>query len=143
MTLLKLAAGLSAQAGPSSLSLSLGELVSAQAELNSAVSTELSAAIEAIRGGPIDLASVTLTVRLSDIRSRPARPLSRWSLHLSRALVTSDCDAVLFTGWPARLPVVKDLLLDVMPWRPDRIIALDDHAVAGLVPDECRRPQRS
>jgi hypothetical protein len=134
LTLLQMAAGLSPQVGPQVLTVTFGELLAAQGGLNASLSDELSVALEAIRATPLDLAAVALSVRLSDVAAAARTALEPMITSLARALVTSDCDAILLTGWAARLPLVKDLLLEHMPWRPDRIIPLNDHAWQAWYP---------
>lgn len=51
-----------------------------------------------------------------------------------RAIRALDCDIVLISGWLSRLPVFKEILLDGMPIRPDRIIAMHEYRMGEWFP---------
>ncbi len=88
-----------------------------------------------------NLARVEIRVRLDDVLAEAKAALAPMVARLSRALVASDCDVVLLTGWAARLAPVRDLLLEAMPWRPDRIVDLEQRAWHDWYPmaDDARR----
>jgi hypothetical protein len=134
LSLLQMATGLPSNALNQTVSLSLGDLVAMQGPQNASVSRELSVATEAIRATPVDLALVRLVVRLADVVAMARIIFEPMISSLARALVASDCDAVLLTGWAARLSVVRALLIEQMPWRPDRIIVLANHTWQSWYP---------
>jgi hypothetical protein len=45
-----------------------------------------------------------------------------------------DCDVLLLTGRPSRMPAVRDIVLANLPLTPDRIIAMDRYEVGGWYP---------
>lgn len=53
---------------------------------------------------------------------------------LSEVVHSLDCDVVLISGRPSRLPVVLDLLLSRLPVRPDRIIPMHQYKVGRWYP---------
>ena len=52
-----------------------------------------------------------------------------------RAIRALDCDVVLLSGWLSRLPVLKEVLLEGMPIRPDRIIAMHEYRMGAWYPN--------
>ena len=138
--------GLTADASPTNatarLSMSLADLcVRANGDPNQHVADDFNAAA-AEQGAPgLALGHVVIPVRLADVAGTAKSALAPMVARLSRALVASDCDVVLLTGWASRLGCVRDLLLEAMPWRPDRIVTLSDRAWLDWypMPDEARR----
>jgi hypothetical protein len=124
IALLQLATGLTAHTAPAPLALSLRDLAHHSATPNPHVAAELAELARGAGAGHFSLDEVRLTLRLNQISASASAALAPMIGNLSRAIVASDCDVVLLTGWAGRLRVVKDLLLEAMPWRPDRIIAL-------------------
>ncbi len=53
---------------------------------------------------------------------------------LSEVVHALDCDVLLISGRPSRLPVVLDLLLSRVPTRPDRIIPMHQYRVGKWYP---------
>lgn len=53
---------------------------------------------------------------------------------LSEVVHALDCDVVLLSGRPSRLPIVFDLLLSRLPTRPDRIIPMNQYRVGKWYP---------
>lgn len=53
---------------------------------------------------------------------------------LAEVIHSLDCDIVLLSGRPSRLPIVLDLLLSRMPVRPDRIIPMHQYRVGKWYP---------
>ena len=51
-----------------------------------------------------------------------------------RAIRNLDCDVVLLSGWLSRLPVVKEMFLEGMPIRPDRILAMHEYRMGDWFP---------
>ena len=124
------------------LSLSLNHLAArASGTPNPNVAMDFDAAAAAQGAHDLRLADVVVAVRLMDVMAIAKTALAPMVARLSRALVASDCDVVLLTGWASRLPVVRDLLLEAMPWRPDRFVTLSDRAWLDWYPmsDEARQ----
>jgi hypothetical protein len=126
IALLKVSAGLSANASPVAVVITLRDLALRDGDFNIHAAKELALAAETAGAVGFDLGSVALTQRPTQIAAAAREALAPMIANLSRAIVASDCDVVLLTGWAGRLRAVKDLLLEVMPWRPDRIIALHE-----------------
>ncbi len=53
---------------------------------------------------------------------------------LAEVVHALDCDVVLISGRPSRLPIVVDLLLSRLPVRPDRIIPMHQYRVGKWYP---------
>jgi hypothetical protein len=68
---------------------------------------------------------------LAETIGRVLSPVLESAIKLVQAL---DCDIVLLSGWPARLPVVLDTLVQGLPTRPSRIVAMHDYRVADWYP---------
>lgn len=52
----------------------------------------------------------------------------------AHAMRNLDCDVVLLSGWLSRMPVVKEMFLDGMPIRPDRIIPMHEYRMGDWFP---------
>ena len=50
-----------------------------------------------------------------------------------------DCDALLLSGRPSKMPVVRDLVLTHLPVSPDRVITMHDYHAGSWYP-LCRQP---
>lgn len=53
---------------------------------------------------------------------------------LSEVVNDLDCDLLLLSGRPSRLPVVRELLLSHLPLSPDRIVSMSDYKVGSWYP---------
>ena len=53
---------------------------------------------------------------------------------LAEAIHALDCDIVLVTGRPSRLPTIGDMLVELMPVTPDRLIAMHRYRVGTWYP---------
>ena len=53
---------------------------------------------------------------------------------LCEVVYALDCDALLLSGRPSRLPAVQDAILALMPVRPDRIIGMHHYRVGNWYP---------
>ncbi len=125
----------------------LDGLVARQAAgMNRDAAQDFSRAVVQVRaadGTVFDIGAVEIHVRVSDVLGSAKAALAPMVARLSRALVASDCDLVLLTGWSARLVPLRDLLLEAMPWRPDRIIDLNERVWQDWYPMEAGARQAS
>lgn len=53
---------------------------------------------------------------------------------LAEAVYAHQCDTLLLSGRPSRMPAVRDLMLVHLPIDPHRVIAMHDYTVAGWYP---------
>lgn len=53
---------------------------------------------------------------------------------LAEAVYAHQCDTLLLSGRPSRMPAVRDLMLDQLPIAPHRVIAMHDYSVADWYP---------
>ncbi len=53
---------------------------------------------------------------------------------LAEAIHALDCDIVLVTGRPSRLPTVADMLVELMPVTPDRLVPMHRYRVGTWYP---------
>ncbi|MGQ0671539.1 MAG: virulence factor SrfB [Hyphomicrobium sp.] len=49
--------------------------------------------------------------------------------NVARIVQALDCDVLLISGWPSRLPIVVDMLVERMPSQPNRIVSMADYRV--------------
>lgn len=102
------------------------DATAAAAELESLASDEGSDSFELLD------AEVPFTLsQIADIVRQLLRPVVG---NAARAIRNLDCDMLLLTGWLTRLPIVRDMLLEGMPIRPDRIIAMHDYRMRAWFP---------
>jgi hypothetical protein len=62
-----------------------------------------------------------------------------WEIHkvircLSEAVRAYDCDVLLLSGRPSRLPAVREMLLTYLPVTPDRMVSLHSFRIGGWYP---------
>lgn len=72
----------------------------------------------------LDAEVVVPSVELAAAVRDALRPALVSIRHAVNAL---DCDLVLVTGWGARLPEVRDLVIEALPTRPNRLIVVSDY----------------
>jgi hypothetical protein len=89
------------------------------------VSPAAIAALNARDEMSLDWSALALSVRLSDVAASAQGTLAPMIAALVRPMTAAGCDAVLLSGWLARLPLVKQLVVREMPWRPDRVFVVD------------------
>ena len=77
---------------------------------------------------PVTFLHRELALTIGDVLA----PVLQSAIRLVHAL---DCDVVLLSGWPSRLPIVLDTLLQGLPTRPNRIVPMNDYRVADWYPD--------
>ena len=82
----------------------------------------------------LDTAVTFTLVEVAAIIRRVIGPAVAGAVRAVRAL---DCDVVLLSGWLSRLPVVKEMMLEGMPIRPHRIVAMHE---PGWVPGSPAAP---
>lgn len=80
---------------------------------------------------PLDT-EITFTAR--DIASAARDVLAPVLAGAVHAIRQHDCDVVVLAGWISQLPVVRDILLESMPIRPDRIVAAYDYRMGAWYP---------
>lgn len=71
---------------------------------------------------------------LSEVIAIARRLLEPVVTNAARAIRNLDCDIVLLSGWLSRMPLVKEMFLDGMPIRPDRIISLHEYRMGSWFP---------
>jgi hypothetical protein len=57
---------------------------------------------------------------------------------LAEAIFALECDIVLVTGRPSRLPTVADMLVELMPVTPDRLVTMHRYRVGTWYPFRAR-----
>ncbi len=75
-----------------------------------------------------------VTFSLAEVAAIIKRVLAPVTANAVRAIRALDCDVVLLSGWLSRLPVLKEALLEGMPIRPDRIIAMHEYRMGEWFP---------
>jgi hypothetical protein len=74
---------------------------------------------------PIDLVELDKTVRAE---------MGRVLAPLAEIVHAYDCDVLLLSGRPSRLPAIRALLLELLPLPPERLIALHEYRVGAWYP---------
>ena len=80
---------------------------------------------------PLDVAVPFLMRDLAGVAREVLRPMLD---NVVKVLAALDCDLVLLSGGGALLPAVSEILLAGMPLRPDRLIQMHRHRLAGWFP---------
>ncbi|MFM9942198.1 MAG: virulence factor SrfB [Hyphomicrobiaceae bacterium] len=71
---------------------------------------------------------------LADVVGIARRLLAPVVTNAARTMRALDCDMVLLSGWLSRMPVVKEMFLDSMPIRPDRILPMHEYRMGAWFP---------
>jgi hypothetical protein len=74
---------------------------------------------------PIDLVELDKTVRAE---------MGRVLAPLAEIVHAYDCDVLLLSGRPSRLPGIRALLMELLPLPPERVIALHEYRVGAWYP---------
>src|SRR3954465_12193337 len=74
---------------------------------------------------PIDLQGLDKTVRAE---------MARVLAPLAEIVHAYDCDILLLSGRPSRLPAIRSLLMELLPLPPERLIALHEYRVGAWYP---------
>jgi hypothetical protein len=74
---------------------------------------------------PVDLQGLDKTVRAE---------MARVLAPLAEVVHAYDCDVLLLSGRPSRLPGIRALLMELLPLPPERVIALHEYRVGAWYP---------
>ena len=74
---------------------------------------------------PVDLPALDKTVRAE---------MARVLRSLAEIVHAYDCDILLLSGRPSRLPGIRALLMELLPLPPERVIALHEYRVGAWYP---------
>ena len=74
---------------------------------------------------PVDLPALDKTVRAE---------MGRVLAPLAEVVHAYDCDVLLLSGRPSRLPGIRALMLELLPLPPERVIALHEYRVGAWYP---------
>lgn len=132
--LLKLHANCEADAGDAPSELTIATLLASVGADARSVADRLDvvAADEGADGfSPLDVAVPFLMRDIAAVAREVLQPMLD---NVVRVLSALDCDIVLLSGGGAQLPVVIDTLIEGMPLRPDRVIAMHAHRMIGGLP---------
>ena len=78
--------------------------------------------------------SVSIEVSVSQFKAIVDNVLSRVVKNITLAIQNFDCDYVLLTGRPSKLPYVRSLFENTMIVRPDRLVSLHEYPVGVWYP---------
>lgn len=102
----------------------VGELIGAIAEsLPQPIADYLAAPLRRY-GIDFDVASVNVKIDFNDLRATVLITLEKVMENLAEAIHHFDCDMVLVSGRPSRLPAVMEALTDHLAVSPGRVLAL-------------------
>jgi hypothetical protein len=113
--------------------ISLGRLLG-KAAVAAGYDTKFDAKAQADGATTFVLAEVAIRFDHRSIETTLQRCLRPMLTDLAATVAVDDCDIILLSGWLGRLGIVRDLLLEVLPARPDRIVSLKDRAWHGWYP---------
>jgi hypothetical protein len=86
-------------------------------------------------GGPgFKLDEVPVPIHADAISATVAATIGDFLADLCEVVHAYDCDVLLLSGRPSRLPVVHDLVLARMPVRPDRLVPMHQYRVGTWYP---------
>lgn len=85
-------------------------------------------------GATFDLAKVVFPVDLEAIDDTVQTEIKNVLTPLCELVHAYDCDVLLLSGRPSRLPALRALALKLLPLPPDRVIALHDYRVGTWYP---------
>ena len=74
---------------------------------------------------PVDLPSLDKTVRAE---------MARVLAPLAEIVHAYDCDVLLLSGRPSRLPGIRSLVMELLPLPPERVISLHEYRVGAWYP---------
>lgn len=83
---------------------------------------------------PFDIKSVEIVYDYARVESAVVSVLDNIFNNIAEALNHFDCDVVLMSGRPSRLPATVDLLVNKLSTPPDRILPLHDYRVGAWYP---------
>ena len=90
--------------------------------------------VVALGGVHFDLRKLRFPVNCQGIRRTIANTLGNVVPALCEAIRAYDCDVLLLSGRPSRLPAVRELVLSYRPVTPDRVIPLHHYRVGDWYP---------
>lgn len=80
------------------------------------------------------LATVPFAVDLAQLDAVIRNVLRQVMSHLAEAIFALDCDIVLVTGRPSRLPTLENMLIELLPVPPDRIVPMHRYRAGRWYP---------
>lgn len=86
--------------------------------------------------GPLDLLATSLTISRGALTSTISAAIGPTISAACRIAEAYECDLMLVTGWTGQLAEVRSHLIQELPFRPDRVVAMHDHPVGAWYP--CR-----
>ncbi|TWT08797.1 virulence factor SrfB [Reyranella sp. CPCC 100927] len=81
-----------------------------------------------------DLRKVMVPIDLQGIDDTVQAEIKNVLTPLCELVYTYDCDLLLLTGRPSRLPAMKSLALKLLPLSPDRVVPLHEYRVGDWYP---------
>ena len=113
---------------------SLGDLLSASHIDARPAADELESLASDEGGDGFHCLGTPIAFTLTEVAAIIRRVLAPVMTNAVRTIRALDCDVVLLSGWLSRLPVLKEALLEGMPIRPDRIIAMHEYRMGEGFP---------
>ncbi|MBI3452001.1 MAG: virulence factor SrfB, partial [Rhodospirillales bacterium] len=85
-------------------------------------------------GSDFDLRRVSFPVSVQPINETVRRVIDTTMRVLCEAVHAYDCDVLLLSGRPSRLPAVREIVGELLPLSPDRVIPLHRYRVGDWYP---------
>ena len=126
--------GADLSAGNEAVSLGLAEVYPAGDGPNPQVTRFLEEAVQAAGGQGFKLAEVAFSTTLQAVDATVRRILGQVLSDLCEVVYLYDCDYLLISGRPCRLPAVRAAVLAKLPAPPDRIISLHAYRIGDWYP---------
>ena len=125
---------LRAASGDQPATRTLGDLLSASAIDPQPAADELESLASDEGSDGFHCLGTAVSFTLAEVAAIIRRSLAPAIDNAIRAIRGLDCDILLLSGWLSRLPVLKEALLEGMPIRPDRIIAMHEYRMGDWYP---------
>lgn len=114
---------------------SVGDFVNTETEaLPDSIRAFIEAPAHAAGAEGFDVLKVSIPVNFPAMRSAILTELDKVFDNLAEAIAHFDCDMVLVSGRPSRLPAVMESLTDRLPVSPDRILPLHAYRAGEWYP---------
>jgi len=102
----------------------LADLVADFADVPAATLDYLGGAAQRATGVPLELGQIAVPLDFGQVREATKHALGPVLDNMCEAINHFDCDVVLLTGRPSRLPSIVDLIADALAVPPDRIVPM-------------------
>lgn len=112
----------------------LGDLLARQPLQLGGVPRVFSARVREVAGVAFDLLDVPVTATCDGLKSAVMTAVSPLVQTLTEIVDSLDCDMIQLSGGGTRLPFIGDAIVSALPFRPDRVIKLNEYPIGAWYP---------